>query len=588
MLDPVAPDDRDRESWGVRLQLHSPTSGSVTVDAPYVTDHIDVQQTRADSGVSVTLADSSGEVITRISAHRLVVDHSAHIVALAGSVLARSAVHQVAMRADTMTWDRSDDRLDLPLGADVDLATGQLSAGQLTGGSDLVQWSARDVGSTFRDTSTVADEVGITGKTAQVQSDSAGVIAHFDSVRAQWRGRDVSAQQATYDGSARTLVLSDSVVLQDSTRKLHADSVDLDLSAYRIFARSAVRATGDLSLEADALREDDTGRWSVRGRPLRLDTDERQLEAEQMLISADMDTVIATGNTRAAEGDRTIHADSLVLVRSTGQLEAVGRIHVAAGDVTGQLQGDHLHSTGVGQRVQLWDGAQLTRPRPDAPDLILAADTLELDASQLTGIGAFVLRSPPHLELRAQQGSYHTSGDTAILVGQARFLYDAEDSQSKLTADTCHVLLVDGAPTAVDWPANLSGRIRDVEQTSWLQAQSGHGDLVNGRLNHLSLQGKVEVTLRGSGERLSRFTAESMELLYGEDGVLYRVQAAGDALVRSRSPDDVVTGDRASLNEVGGERLEVDLDSGAVVAVRVLHEIEGRFVPDDDEDSLKD
>ena len=138
MLDPVAPDDRDRESWGVRLQLHSPTSGSVTVDAPYVTDHIDVQQTRADSGVSVTLADSSGEVITRISAHRLVVDHSAHIVALAGSVLARSAVHQVAMRADTMTWDRSDDRLDLPLGADVDLATGQLSAGQLTGGSDLV------------------------------------------------------------------------------------------------------------------------------------------------------------------------------------------------------------------------------------------------------------------------------------------------------------------------------------------------------------------------------------------------------------------------------------------------------------------
>ena len=587
---PDAPKDRDRESWGVRLQLHSASSGSVTVEAPYVTDHIDVQQTRADSGVTVTLADSSGEIATHINAHRLVVDHRAHTVALAGSVLARATVHRVEMRTDTMTWDRTEDRFDLPLGVDVTLATGHLAAAQLTGGSDLAQWTAKDVRSTFGDSSAAVDEVRVSGRSAQVRSDSTAVIARFDSARASWRDRDVSAQQALYDGHAQTLVLKGSVVLQDSMRQMAAEMVELDLSARRIYAHGVVRATGDLHLEADELREDDIGRWSVRGEPLRLDADNRRLEARQMQISADMDTVIASGTTGAVEGDRTIQADSLVLVRPSGQLEAIGSVRVVAGDVQGQLRSEHLRSTGAGKHVMLWDGAQLTRPRPDAEDLTLAADTLYLDneAGLLSGSGTFVLRSPPRLELRAQRGIYHTSGDTATLAGQAQFLYDGQDSQSRLSADTCHVVLSNGEPTAVDWPGHLEGRMKDAEQTLWLQAQSGHGDLVDGRISRLTLQGQVEVTHRGSSQRLSRFTAASMRLTYGEDGVLQQVQAEGHALVRTRLPDDADGGNSASLNEVGGARLEVDLHGGAVVAVRVLDKIEGRFVPDDADDSVKD
>ncbi len=587
VVDPTAPDDRDRESWGVRLELFSST-GTTIVEAPYLTDHIDAQQTRADSGVTVTLADSSGDLSTRITARRLVVDHRAHTVALAGSVLASAVVRQVVMRADTMAWDRAEDRLHLPLGADVTLATGHMTARQLTGGSDLAAWTAEDVRSTFTDSMAMADAVDISGQSAYVRSDSAGVVARFDSVRARWRGRDVEALQGVYDGQARTLVLQGSVVVQDSVRKLSAQMVGLDLSARGILAEGDVRATGDLQLWADELREDDAGRWSVRGEPLQLEVDGRSLTARQMLILGDMDTVIAAGTTETVEGDRSIRADSLVLVRSTGQLEAIGRVQILAADVQGQLQAEHLRSAGTDKEVLLWDGARLRRPRVDAEDLLLAADTLRLDheGGRLEGVGTFVLQSPPRLELRAHQGSYHTSGDTAALAGETRFLYDAESSQSRLSADTCHVVLIDGMPTAVDWPGHLEGRMKDSQQTSWLQADSGHGVLIDGRITQLTLQGSVEVTLRGSGERLSRFTAASMHLSYDEEGVLHQVQAEGQALVRNRLP--AAGASSASLNEVSGERLEVDLEGGAVVAVRVLGDTEGRFVPDDDDDSLRE
>ena len=90
------------------------------------------------------------------------------------------------------------------------------------------------------------------------------------------------------------------------------------------------------------------------------------------------------------------------------------------------------------------------------------------------------------------------------------------------------------------------------------------------------------MTHRGTGGRLRRFTAASMELNYGDDGVLHRVHAEGDALVRTRlTQDGEEPGGGASFNEVTGQRLEVDLVGGAVVAVRVLDTIEGRFMPEE-------
>jgi lipopolysaccharide export system protein LptA len=584
-VDPLAPEDKDRESWDVRLQLRSATSEWVTVEAPYLTDHIDAQQTRADSGVTVTLADSTGAIVTRLSARRLVVDHRAHTVALAGSVTARSSVLQVTIRADTMIWDRTADRLKVPDGASVTLSTGRLAVTDLSGGSDLAQWTAQNVQSTFRDTEKMKDEIRIDGRTAHVKSDSVAVMAHFDSVKVYWRGRDAVAQHASYDGKAHRLLLTGSVALRDSGRHVSADTVTFDLSAHRITARGAVRATGDLRFDADQLREDESGRWTVTGSPVRLEVDDRRLEAGRITLSADMDTVAATGGVSAIEGDRSIHADSLLLIRAEHRLDANGTVRVIAADMEGTLRADHLRSTGVGELVYLWGGAHLRRTR-DGEDLTLAADTLRLDrdAGRLTGTGAFVLRSPPRVNLRAQIGTYLTSGDTATLAGQAEFLYAADGSSSRLTADTCHVILVDGEPVAVDWPGRVEGRLEDAQQTSWLRAQAGHAELTNGRLFRLTLQGDVEVMHRGTEGRLSRFTAASMELNYGDDGVLHRVRAEGDARVRTRLPQDGdESGTKASFNEVAGQRLEVDLDGGAVVVVRVLDAIEGHFMPADEE-----
>ena len=583
LVDPVAPEDRDRESWDVRLQLHSTTSGRVTVEAPYVTDHIDAQQTRADSGVTVTLADSTGAIITRLSAHRLVVDHRAHTVALAGSVLARSSVRQVSIRADTMIWDRTADRLEVPEAASVTLSTGRLAATSLSGGSDLAQWTAQNVKSTFLDTLRMEDEVSIDGRTARVKSDSVAVIADFDSVRAFWRGRHVVARKARYNGNAHRLSLTGSVTVQDSGRDVRADTVVLDLSARRITASGALRATGDLRFDAEQLREDESGRWTVTGSPVRLEADDRRFEAGRITLSADMDTVAAGRSVSAIEGDRSIHADSLLLIRPGQRLDAIGTVRVSAADVEGTLQADHLRSTSGGERVVLWGGTHLRRAR-NGEDLTLSADTLRLDGDEgrLTGTGAFVLHSPPRVRLRAQKGIYFTSGDTATLAGHAEFLYEADGSSSRLSADTCHVILVEGEPVAVDWPRSVEGRLEDAQQTSWLKAQAGHADLADSRLFRLTLQGDVEVTHRGTGGRLSRFTAASMELNYGDDGVLHRVHAEGDALVRTRLPQDgEEPGGGVSFNEVTGQRLEVDLVGGAVVAVRVLDTIEGRFMPEE-------
>lgn len=596
--DPIAPEDRDRESWGVRLQLHSQNTGSdtgsdtasdssadvasVTVEAPYITDHIELQLTRADSGVTVTLADSTNDVITRLSAHRLVVDHEAHTVALAGSVQATSPARNVTLRADTLIWDRIADRLTGPAGVHVDLASGQLSAAVLAGGSDLALWSAQQVQSTFRDSASTAHEIEIVAPAAQVMSDHRGVVASFDSARVQWRDRQVRAHQVSYDGRVDELRLSGAARLEDSTRQVRADTVVVALSEGRFVARGDVRVTGDLELQAEQLTEDGDGYWSVVGEPLRLEVDGRRVRSQRLSLSAGTDTVQVMGAAWAAEGDRTIEADTITLLRTDDELRARGSVRVQASDVEGDLQADHMRIHGAGGQLLLWGRARLRRLREAADDLTLTADTLRLEAEGggLTGTGSFVLQSPPRVTLRAHDGTYQTTSeselDTSSLAGTTDFLYEDDASSSRLSADTCQVVLATGTAVAVIWPVPLRGHLQDAEQTSWLQARSGRGELTDGRLSHLALEGDVEVTHRGEGERLSRFTASSMGLQYDDQGVLFRVQAEGEALVRTRTSG-------GSLNEVGGEHLEVTLKDGAVASVRVVEAIEGRFVPDDDD-----
>ena len=139
--------------------------------------------------------------------------------------------------------------------------------------------------------------------------------------------------------------------------------------------------------------------------------------------------------------------------------------------------------------------------------------------------------------------------------------------------------------------------------------------------NELGVDAVLAVSLGGDGTMLRTFdlvhhhSVPVLSINIGHLGYLTEFEPidaipaiekalAGDLPVEERMmvashierSDGSVDGPWVGLNEAVLEkkdqghtvRLEVDLDGGAVVAVRVLDEIEGRFVPDDDDDSLKD
>lgn len=575
-VDPTPPEDRDRESWGVRLQLRTTDTRAVTVEAPYVTDHIDAQQTRADSGVVVTLADSTGQSSTRLGAHRLVVDHRQHTVALAGSVLAVADHQHVSVRSDTLRWDRVDDRLDWVDGAHVTLTTGSLSAGRVSGGSDLAVWDAVDVRSVFRDSAST-DTIQIDGAAAQVFSGQS-IVAHFDSIQARWRDRDVRAQAAVYDARRSQVTLSGDVVVVEQQRRTRADSVRIDLTRARIVAVGSIEVRGDLQVTAERLSEDEQGTWHIEGNPAEAADDGRRLWAPVLRVSGDMDTVIAAGGAGATRQDQRVEADSLILYRAADGFEATGAVRLESDDVQGMLTAHRMSASGGQSKI--WGSARLQRPRGDS-DLLLTADTLHLSEAVLSGTGAFRLHSPPRLDMRADEGVYQTDADSAHMHGATEFGYTDGDSYSRLLADSCVVAMTDGVPYGIDWPAALTGRLVDSEQTSWIEATSGTATLADEQLVSLELRGDVDVTHQGAGARLSRFTAQQMELRYGDSGVLTSVLAEGDVLVQTHLQGE---GDGASVNEVRGNELEVDLEGGAVISVRVIDSVEGRFVPDKEDE----
>ena len=579
--EPQAPEGVDRESWGVHLELHGRASG-MTIAAPYIVDLADVQLTRADSGATVSLNDSVGVEQTRIEAERLLIDHRGETIAFSGTVVAVAHTPQVTVRADTLAWDRVSDSLTFAAGADLRLPDGRLRAAALAGGSDLAAWRATGVRSRLRGGED-GDSVDVVAATASLRVIDDAVQDGFDSVAAAWRGRRFASRHGEYLGAAQQIRLRGGVTLQDSSRRLQADEIDVDLARSSFAARGGVHASGETVLWADTLGEDDAGGWRVSGTPARVAVDDRQVRAERLFVSAGTDTVTAAGGVAATEGDRRIEADSLVLTRATDAVEAFGAVTLAAADVEGDLRAGRLLSAERGQRLLLWDGAQLTRRRAAGEALSLAADSIGVDrgTGRLTGTGHFALRSPPSVELRAERGIYRTAGDSAGLTGSVEFLYDAEESHSRLQADTCGVELVDGEAVGITWPLALSGRLEDVEQTSWIRAAAGAATLADGRLQGLALEGEVEVTHRGrSGARVSRFTAQSMDMRFDAAGVLRSVVAEGQAHVRSRLVDASAAGeDEVSMNDVGGERLEVDLEGGAVVAVRVIDSVEGRYQP---------
>ncbi len=584
--EPEAPEGIERESWEVELDLRGSTS-TVAVEAAYVADLAD-RITRADGGVTVTFADSLRRPSTRIRADRLFIDHGHDVVGFSGNVTAEAEGPGVTATADTLGWDRGTDSLIAPSAADLLLPDGRLGAARLAGDSGLASWSAEEVTGLFSGSGGApggedgAGSLQIEAAAADLRVRDGRLEAAFEQARARWRDRRFGARRALFDGRTRRVVLEGAASMEDSGRgrRLTAEAIDIELDRSRFAAAGGVRVEGDARLWADSIEEDGS-RWRIQGDPARAEVDGRGLEARRLHLSEGTDTLLAAGGAAAREGDRRITADSLRLVRPEDEVEAFGAVALDAADLEGDLRSRRLRSGAAGARLVLWSDARLTRPRRGGGELTLRADSLILEGSQrrLTGAGGFLLEAPPDLELRARRGVYATPEGPASLFGEVEFVHRAGAGRSRLAADSSRVELAEGEPVALTWPGDLRGSLRGDGQT-WLRAGSGRAALASGRLSSLHLEGRVEAIHRDpSEERLSRFTAERMEMSFDEEGVLSRIVASGGARVRLRLAGGGSEGEEVSLNDVKGERLEIRMREGVVEAVQVLDGVEGRFEP---------
>ncbi len=597
---PLDPDriQADRQSWDVRLQLRGPTS-ELIIEAPYLADFLEERQTRADSGAHVYVIDrqhrnddqKTGQDTAHIEAASLVVDHRDGSVAFAGEV--RITGPTIALETDSLRWARDTDSLKIPRQTHVTLTGGELVIGRMSGTTALEQWRAEQVWSSFvvdTDQDSAQHEnltprrVGIEARRAFLRIRDEGVLATFDTVTSHWQGRKLQCLRATYDGAERRMGFYGSITVSDSTGTMHADTIRLDLGSDRLWATGRVVLTEqDRRIEAQRLNDDETG-WQAEGSPVLIEIEGRELQAPLVTHHAVADCLRASGGVRVQEGaTRRLQAHSIILRLGTDQLQAE-QVRLTASEFSGELRSAFLSSEQGGNAVVLSGQPALLRDADGEDRLTIAADTITLDMTsrRLEGRGAFELTIAEDLRMTADTGQFDAATDSLHLHGATSMHHHRGGAGHLLEADLVHVELHQGRARHVSWPEKVRGRLQDSQQTTWLNAAKGTLQLDSGRLDRLTLSGSPEVTHRGhEADRASRFNANEMILVFDDDGSLRQLEALGAAMALSRIAD---ADGQVAINEVKGARLLIELDAGAVVAVKVLEQIEGRYLPPEQDD----
>lgn len=592
LAEAAPPEEADRQSWDVRVQMRGPSSDLIII-APYLSDHLASRQTRADSGALVLLidrlqaADRFAERDTsRIEAASLVVDHTDGSVTFGGDV--RVTGPRVTLQTDSLRWERDTDSLAMPRRVEMTVADGQVRAERLAGTTGLAHWRGTSIFGSFQVEGDTTDyRVGIEGRTADVKVRPAGLLARFDTVTSHWRGRRLTCLTAVYDGIAETVDFHGAITIRDSGRTLSADSMHLDLQADRRRAHGHVHLQeADRLIEATTLTDDEAG-WRAIGTPVRVQVAPRKLTAPTVSYDAESDRLIAVGGVTIEEGQtRSLRAEDLELALKTDELLAT-RIELKAEEFEGRLTAGEMRSSDAGDIVALSGAPRLVQDGDGDNQIVITADTLRLDMPNrsLGGQGNFELSVSQNLTLTALAGHFDARADSLRLSGNTLMAYHQDGTSQRLEAGTVSIDLLDGEARSVRWPSKVSGRLEDVQQTTWLQAASGALSLRDSKLDTLKLQGSPDVTHHGHEEdRASRFRADEMILIFAPDGSLSQLVAVGGATALSRIAD---TDGQIAVNEVKGARLLIELHDGAVVAVRVLDKIEGRYMPPEQDPEIE-
>ena len=604
---PAAP-AADRESWNSIIELGE--SGThVTIKAAYLSDFADRQETRADSGVEMTISDSAGSVRSRLTAERLVVNHRENRLDAIGAVSVASP-DSLQLRGDSLVWERSQSRMRVPGQVEVQTPKARLKGRNLSTTTQLDEWSAQLVEGTL----TGASANGTYEVRLRARRDSTwrgeGLLARYDSVAAEVEGYRVNSASAEYDEIGGLILFSGQVTAEDVdvdgavSRRTHAAELQFDVVEDRKTARGGVELTdldGTMRLSASSLEDAGAGRWTAQGTPADLEVGGRSFSVARLAYDEMNDEYTAAEATFRDEG-RTLRADTLTYSPAPESIEAWGDVALTLPEMDGIARGDAVSLDLDAEHADLrgaspGDTAHLSRRRERGDSLTISAASLGFDLKEnhLTGSGGFSLRGP-EMVVTGDSGWFENATEKVGVAGTVLFLQadSLAGGESRLEADSMTVHLGQGQIESMQIPSGLSGRIDGGQgQTSWLQAKGGDLFFGSERLQRVELRDGAQVTHRSSAAAsVSRFRATRMSLHFDGRGALGQVLARGDAELTSRDDPataaddttDVVDDLSSSINRVTGEELDIRLAEGKVVSVEITGLIEGRYLPSEEGD----
>ena len=604
----------DRESWDCLIELGG-SGMHVSIRAPYLQDFADLQETRADSGADLELADSTGAVMTRLAGSRLVVNHRQNRLT-AGGAISLASTDSLELQSDSLVWDRASNRMEVPGAVSVRTSGLSLKGQNLLAGEEFDYWIVERVSGTLSGRSAQGEpyEVRIEALRDSTVRGTDGLVAHYDSVLAEVDDFRIRSAAASWSQSTSVVSFTGRVHAAESgtvSRRIDADELLYDIGADRRVARGEVTLQEDdeIRLVASRLEEDGDGGWRAsgdlsleEGGEVILEVGDRSFRAIELRYENSQSVYTAFGAAFRRD-DHTMLADSLIYRREVDLLEARGGVSLSLPEMGGSASAQAASFDLAAERARLEgtasEPARLSRQRteedsshteedssyteedssygeedslnPREDTLYIEAVHMDLDlaAERLTGNGGFWVRAGGgNLEVAGESGSFQS--ERLELGGGVRFRQlDSEDlaAQSRLETDSMTVQLENGRLGRIDLPGHLRGLIKGGSgQTSWLSAEAGSAYLEEERLKRVELSGSAVVTHRSpSSASVNRFRADVMSLFFDPRGGLLRVQARGSAELTSRLPPpaEATPADTVPTPSVPFPRLETQLPVAA-------------------------
>ncbi len=575
----------DRESWDVRVELRQPGL-HVYIEAPYMADFIDAQQTRADSGASIVITQGATAKGCSISAERLTLYHADRTFACGGQVRL-AARDSLTLEADTLVWYGESELLRVPGSLRIDLRSGWERGYNLTTDADVTSWTMERVTGMWYG-SRGDQDYQVRVQAAQVRGERQnGYQVEYDSVEVVQDGIRASGPLALYLERDATLIFPLGVQGSDRDTRFAAEHARIDLAGNRMQAEGEVHfsvpdsaASAGFQLRADRLEHDRTDdHLAVAGGPVHFEQELRRIQADSLHYRRPEEHLTALGSVIYQDSLARLEADTLAYDQVAMEIEARGSIRLRSPRLEGQFACRHLVYRTDTRIARLIGDPSFERSGNEdgAKTFRSSAMVIDLDRRLLQGIGNVVLRTPD-AEARALRGWFDDEADMLELGGGSTFVQarDNGDWLRHIQADSMRVELEEGEVVAVWLPGALNGKIRSGDgSTDWLSGGDGHMEMRAGQLERFHIGNTAEVVHHAArSDEVTSISGARMVLDFDAEG-LRRARVDGDAVVVSRITED--DGRDEVLTRAAGEELEVHFGASGL-EVHIGPRVDGWFI----------